>query len=302
MVAFGGLVLVASLVTLGVSSLAYREVGQTPLETWGLDRLSVWLVVVAAAAAVLLVPRVSDGALRSLGVAEPWFVDRVALAMTCHLTCVGLLPLIIYGEPPATELTTRVLRGDLGDVPPDLEAGAVDSLLQLLSLALGALMCVGIGVRRGLTDALVRLGFTRMTAAQVLLAVSVAALSSVCITAVVVGVDQVWAFFGWRVTDWAVLQKQFPAEPGAAMVSVALMAGLGEEALVRGALQPRLGIVLSNAFFVAVHAINYNWDALVITFLMGLVFGVLRAGTNTTSAAMAHGLYDFARLALPSLA
>jgi membrane protease YdiL (CAAX protease family) len=264
--------------------------------------LSVWLVVAAAAAAVLLVPRVSDGVLRRLGVVEPSFVDRVALAMTCHLTCLGFLPLMVYGEPPTTELVTRVLRGDLGEVPPDLEAGTVDNLLQLLSLVLGALMCVGIGVRRGFRDALVRLGFTRMTAAYALLAVGVAALANVCIDAAMIGVDHVWTFFGWRVTDWTVLEKLFPAEPGAAMVSMALMAGVGEEALVRGALQPRLGIVLSNAFFVSVHAINYNWDALLITFLMGLVFGLVRARTNTTSAAIAHGLYDLARLALVSLA
>ena len=62
---------------------------------------------------------------------------------------------------------------------------------------------------------------------------------------------------------------------------------------VRGVLQPRLGLLLSNLFFTGLHALQYNWDALVTVFVLGLVFGLVRNRTNTTTSAITHGSYDF---------
>ncbi|MCX7861282.1 MAG: hypothetical protein N2385_14415 [Chloroflexus sp.] len=39
---------------------------------------------------------------------------------------------------------------------------------------------------------------------------------------------------------------------------IGVTAGLGEELGVRGVLQPRLGIWLSNLFFTSLHAFQYN--------------------------------------------
>ena len=62
---------------------------------------------------------------------------------------------------------------------------------------------------------------------------------------------------------------------------------------MRGILQPRLGLVLSNLLFTALHASQYGPDALLGVFLIGLVLGRLRQATNTTTTAIVHGLYDF---------
>jgi len=78
--------------------------------------------------------------------------------------------------------------------------------------------------------------------------------------------------------------------PGAIVIGVT--AGLGEELAVRGVLQPRLGILLSNVFFTSLHALQYNWDGLLSVFLLGLVLGVIRQRTNTTTSAITHGTYD----------
>jgi membrane protease YdiL (CAAX protease family) len=58
-------------------------------------------------------------------------------------------------------------------------------------------------------------------------------------------------------------------------------------------MQPRLGIWLSNLLFTALHAFQYNLDGLVIVFLIGLVCGVIRNKSNTTTSALVHGTFDF---------
>ena len=63
-------------------------------------------------------------------------------------------------------------------------------------------------------------------------------------------------------------------------------------------MQPRLGILLSNLLFTALHAWQYNWDGLLSVFLIGLVLGVIRKKTNTTTSAVVHGTYDFTLIML----
>ena len=62
---------------------------------------------------------------------------------------------------------------------------------------------------------------------------------------------------------------------------------------MRGALQPRLGLLPSNLFFTALHGFQYSWDALLSVFVVGMLLGGIRARTNTTTSAIVHGLYDF---------
>jgi len=76
----------------------------------------------------------------------------------------------------------------------------------------------------------------------------------------------------------------------------AVVAGFGEELVFRGVLQPRLGILLPALMFTAVHALQYNFDALLQVFFLGIVFGVIRRRTNTTTSAIIHGGYDFVLL------
>ena len=71
-------------------------------------------------------------------------------------------------------------------------------------------------------------------------------------------------------------------------------AGLGEEILFRGAIQPRFGIVLTSAFWALVHT-QYQLSFVVLgLFLVGLLFGLMRKYVSTTSAIIAHALYNAA--------
>ena len=72
---------------------------------------------------------------------------------------------------------------------------------------------------------------------------------------------------------------------------VATLAGVGEEALFRGALQPRIGLVVSNLLFGLAHAVTPTYAILV--FLLGLYLGWLAESAGLCAAMLAHGLYDF---------
>jgi len=79
--------------------------------------------------------------------------------------------------------------------------------------------------------------------------------------------------------------------PGALLLGIS--AGVGEEAIFRGALQPRLGIVLTSFAFALVHGGQYGLNfSIVGLFLVSLVFGITRQRCNTTAAMIAHALFN----------
>jgi len=97
----------------------------------------------------------------------------------------------------------------------------------------------------------------------------------------------------WPQTDmeaFEAFRATYLSPLGAIILGVA--AGLGEELVVRGVLQPRLGIWLSNALFTSLHALQYNWDALLVVFGLGMVCGVVRKKANTTTNAIVHGMHN----------
>lgn len=70
-----------------------------------------------------------------------------------------------------------------------------------------------------------------------------------------------------------------------------LSAGFGEEIALRGALQPRLGVVLTSVFFACGH-VQYSWFGMLTIALLGILLGLVRQRTNTTTAIVVHMLYD----------
>jgi hypothetical protein len=75
------------------------------------------------------------------------------------------------------------------------------------------------------------------------------------------------------------------------MLLLGLSAGFGEEVTLRGALQPRLGIVLTALFFACGH-VQYSWWGMLTIGLLGAMLGLVRRQANTTAAIVVHGLYD----------
>ncbi len=73
---------------------------------------------------------------------------------------------------------------------------------------------------------------------------------------------------------------------------IGLSAGISEELVFRGALQPRFGLLITSLLFASVH-LQYAFSfALVIVFILALGLGYLRQRWNTTTAIIAHVLYN----------
>ena len=76
-----------------------------------------------------------------------------------------------------------------------------------------------------------------------------------------------------------------------ASIVLGVSAGVGEELLVRGALQPRAGLFWASVLFMAGH-VQYTWFGMLTILLLGLSLGWIRARSNTTTAIVVHALYD----------
>jgi membrane protease YdiL (CAAX protease family) len=73
---------------------------------------------------------------------------------------------------------------------------------------------------------------------------------------------------------------------------VGLSAGISEELLFRGAVQPRLGLVVT-AFLFAVAHLQYGLSlATVEILIIGLVLGLVRQRTSTTICMIIHASYN----------
>jgi membrane protease YdiL (CAAX protease family) len=76
------------------------------------------------------------------------------------------------------------------------------------------------------------------------------------------------------------------------IATIALSAGICEEALFRGALQPRLGLLWTALVFAAVHSqYGLSLDAAAV-FVLALGLGLLRRLTNTTTSTVCHVAYN----------
>lgn len=80
----------------------------------------------------------------------------------------------------------------------------------------------------------------------------------------------------------------------AAIIFLGLLAGIVEEILFRGALVPRLGIILTAILFAALHTQYGITFASLEVFVLGVGLGWLRVRSGTITCIIAHAGYDIA--------
>jgi membrane protease YdiL (CAAX protease family) len=83
---------------------------------------------------------------------------------------------------------------------------------------------------------------------------------------------------------------------------LALLSSVSEEFLFRGALQPRLGLVLTAVLFAFVHQQYAISPATLIVLLIGVVLGLLRRHFGTWTAVLTHFGYNFTLLVFSLIA
>jgi hypothetical protein len=208
--------------------------------------------------------------------------DSNTLRLTARLVSLTLLVSL-----PATLVFQRLMDPLLN--APEMLTGSRVLGGELVGYVVLTLAGVGYLVRRDARQTLERLGLRRLTLAD--------------LGVVALGAAGLFALNGG--TDW--LQRAvFPAlwahdrhvnEALVAGLSVrqatllAITAGVGEELTTRGALQPRLGLVLTSALFASLH-VQYSWYGMLVVMAIGMTLGVLRQRTSTTVCIAVHALYD----------
>jgi len=159
-------------------------------------------------------------------------------------------------------------------------------LLGYIALALAA---VGFLVRRNWRDTIDRLGLAPMT----LIHFAVAIIGLVALVGLNFGAD--WFQHTFLPELWErdqQINQSIAQDMTIGMVLLlGLSAGIGEEVTLRGALQPKLGIVLTALLFASLH-VQYSWFGMMVIFVLGLLLGLIRRYTTTTVAVLIHVLYD----------
>jgi len=188
---------------------------------------------------------------------------------------------------------------DLANSPGD---SVFSVIFQDAFFVITALFGVGWLARRNLKGVAERLGLKKPGLRNV--SMSLVYLAMLLLVAMVLGILTT-QFNG----DSGVLdEKEDPTVQilGGVTVATAILfslgAGIGEETLFRGAMQPRFGIILTSAIFAALHIQYFNPLQMGSLFIIGLVFGYERKKLDTTACMITHSLYDMMLLVPVALA
>jgi membrane protease YdiL (CAAX protease family) len=163
--------------------------------------------------------------------------------------------------------------------------------VQSLSFILLGLIGVGFPLRRSFAETLDRLGCTIPRLRIVLLAIVMAAIT------VFLGILMELAWRGWDPEGYAQFESQFSRFFASfhstwGLLTVGLAAGIGEEILYRGAIQPKLGLIPTSFLFAIIHSYYGFTPAFAWIFALGLGLGYLRKKTDTTTCIIFHTAYN----------
>jgi uncharacterized protein len=169
-------------------------------------------------------------------------------------------------------------------------------LTSQLPFVVVALLGVGVGVRRNLRETLDRLGYGVISLKQlsvVVLFVGAALALSAATDALFASLQPDLYRKVGEISD--LLFNPRGLSPVSAVLFALLVgvgAGLGEETLFRGAVQPVLGIAATSVLFASMH-VQYGPSLLLVyVFLLSAGLGFLRRYINTTASFLAHTGYN----------
>ncbi len=248
-----------------------------------LEALGLGLWVPAVAAPLLLLPAVRGSLSRVLQIDPLSSVHAIAVTFVM-LAVVNLTFTLGVG------LETLA---DLSEAAPSDSGGLLLSLwVQQLTFALWALVGIGWLTRRTLAQALGRLGLVLPQPKEVAIGIGTGLVS----VGVILALEMVAASAGWgfdenveRLTE-SLIGPLLGSIPG--ILTLGLAAGIGEETLFRGALQPRFGLLFTSLLFAVVHSQYGITLSTLAVFIVGLILGGIRIRFNTSTCVIAHAAYN----------
>ncbi len=254
-----------------------------------LPRIGAGLASSAFLGLLLLLPRVRRGIARLLPLDPERTVHGLALAFT-GLVIVNMAVVLSIGLGTLTDLA--LARSDEMATALQRPGLILGLWMQQLVTALWALIGVGWWLRRSLGAAFMRLGIVWPSPLEMLAGVG-GGLTALVVTGVLgglasglgIGLDP-----DVQSLNDVLIGPLFTSLPG--ILTIGLAAALGEETLFRGALQPRFGLWITTLLFAVTHS-NYGLSlSTLFVFGAGLIFALLRARFNTTTAMIGHATYN----------
>lgn len=166
-----------------------------------------------------------------------------------------------------------------------------------LPLIIVAVLGVGLWVRRSPREVVARLGYGRLSPAQL----GVCGLFVAGALALSVAADALFATIQPQLYERVgELSSQLFSTQGLGLGAVlafglviGLGAALGEESLFRGAVQPAFGIIPTSLLFAALHVQYGPSVSIAYIFVLSIGLGLLRSRINTSAAFVAHAGYNF---------
>ncbi|MBX7102551.1 MAG: CPBP family intramembrane metalloprotease [Gemmataceae bacterium] len=216
------------------------------------------------------------------------FPQTFALATAVAGCGVCLAPLIVLGRPPMLDVGDAAKMDDLSG-----STLVVALVVQFAWLIAIVVVAAGWPMHRSAGAVLDRLGVGPLSGRAILVSLAVTAGLVVGVPVFLFAQRWLWTKLNWPTTDEDAFARMLDfARTWYAPLVMGASAGLAEELFVRGLLQPRLGILLPNLLFAALHAFQYHWDGVVGVFAIGYVCALVRRRYNTTASILVHGLYD----------
>jgi uncharacterized protein len=167
-------------------------------------------------------------------------------------------------------------------------------LLIVNALAFVSIAYLGVGflINRSFANATQRLGLVKPSVRDVVIAIVCVFLA---LMASVVSTILLELFQPELVDDLQETLTELPGDINVfwAALLIGLTAAVGEEVLMRGAIQPRFGIIFTSLVFALLHVQYGLTFAMVGVFFAGIVFGLERKYVNTTACIITHLIYNF---------
>ncbi|HYW27613.1 MAG TPA: CPBP family intramembrane glutamic endopeptidase [Terriglobales bacterium] len=244
----------------------------------GLVFYAIVMLLTGIAAAAIISDSVRSAIARIIPIDPRSAVHATALVLT----------IVLVGSQLANQLAVDVLSQQASAGP---ELSPLDLVAQELPFLLAAVLGVGLFIRRGPAATMLRLGLVRPTGWQLIL-----------------GLGAAFVFFAFGNGMDAL---NHALSPGTAqkveaanqhlfgqlsnplgIATIALSAGICEEALFRGAMQPRLSILWTAIVFTTVHTqYGLSLDAVAVL-VLAIGLGLIRRVANTTTSTVCHVVYN----------
>ena len=262
----------------------YEQMGVDPAVIEGvlarLPQMGLSLAAPAVGGIVLALPFARRGLARIVPIDANSPVHAVALSYTM-LVVLNLWFTLAIGLDALSEMLAAA---------PQQDAAALAGTLWVQAIMFMIMAFIGVGwlARRDWRAVLQRLGLARPTGRELLLGVGL----GVGLMLLLLPLDFVGGLFDENVEQLTEQLVGPLTQSLFGVLTLGLAAGLGEEMLLRGALQPRFGLVLTALTFALLHS-NYGLSAsTALVFVLGLILGWVRIRHNTTTAIIVHATYN----------